>query len=405
MAFPFTCWSAVSSRVRTRRALAAALGASALLTLAGGAGAQTNVPTAWTYQGRLDFNAAPANGLYEMRFGVYAASTGGPELGGATVSNVSVVSGLFNCVVDLGLSTGTAFNNGSGRWLQVDVRPQGTTQWTTLPRQQLNSTPYAMRLEGISRDAAGRWGIGGINTGADFTVKRNATAAMVLDSGDGGALEAAYRLADRGTIIWTIQKATDNDLEVFRSSSSTPAMVISNTTGNVGIGTAAPTAPLQVNGRIKTSVLEILGGSDIAEPFNISDCATDDAHDVKPGMLVSIDPDRPGALRLTTNAYDRAVAGVISGAGGVNTGMVLRQEGTPMADGAYPVAMTGRVWAYADADASGPIAPGDMLTTSEVPGHAMKATDHSRSNGAAIGKAMTSLDKGRGLVLVLVNLQ
>ena len=34
-----------------------------------------------------------------------------------------------------------------------------------------------------------------------------------------------------------------------------------------------------------------------------------------------------------------------------------------------------------------------------------RLTDHRKAQGAVIGKAMSSLDKGRGLVLVLVNLQ
>jgi hypothetical protein len=56
-------------------------------------------------------------------------------------------------------------------------------------------------------------------------------------------------------------------------------------------------------------------------------------------------------------------------------------------------------------DASfGAIAPGDLLTSSDTPGHAMKASDHERSHGCVIGKAMTGLEEGRGLVLVLVNL-
>ena len=58
------------------------------------------------------------------------------------------------------------------------------------------------------------------------------------------------------------------------------------------------------------------------------------------------------------------------------------------------------------ADASkGPIQPGDLLTTSNTPGHAMKVTDYTRAQGATIGKAMGSLDEGQGLVLVLVALQ
>jgi hypothetical protein len=35
----------------------------------------------------------------------------------------------------------------------------------------------------------------------------------------------------------------------------------------------------------------------------------------------------------------------------------------------------------------------------------MRASDHARSQGAIIGKAMTPLPAGQGLVLVLVSLQ
>jgi hypothetical protein len=68
------------------------------------------------------------------------------------------------------------------------------------------------------------------------------------------------------------------------------------------------------------------------------------------------------------------------------------------------VALSGRVYCLADAS-HGPIEPGDLLTTSDNPGHAMKATDPDRSHGAVIGKAMTPLAEDQGLILVLVNLQ
>ncbi len=58
------------------------------------------------------------------------------------------------------------------------------------------------------------------------------------------------------------------------------------------------------------------------------------------------------------------------------------------------------------ADASeAPIRPGDLLTTSAVAGHVMAAIDPARAQGAVIGKAMTSLESGRGLILALVSLQ
>ena len=122
-----------------------------------------------------------------------------------------------------------------------------------------------------------------------------------------------------------------------------------------------------------------------------------------PGMLVCIDPQNPGELTVCRDPYDRTVAGVISGAGGVKPGMLMGQDDS-IADGEHPVALTGRVWCWCDATNSA-IRPGNLLTTSHVPGHAMKVTDHAEALGAIIGKAMSSLDEGRGLVLVLVSLQ
>lgn len=151
-------------------------------------------------------------------------------------------------------------------------------------------------------------------------------------------------------------------------------------------------------GRIWTQVLTITGGSDLSETFNV-------AHDedLLPGMVVCINPERPGELALSHEAYDSTVAGVISGAGGVKTGMLMGQAGS-LADGKHPVALTGRVYCYVDADAGGPVKPGDLLTTSATPGHAMKATDRDRAFGSVLGKAMTGLESGRALVLVLVTL-
>jgi hypothetical protein len=109
-------------------------------------------------------------------------------------------------------------------------------------------------------------------------------------------------------------------------------------------------------------------------------------------------------LTLADRAYDRKVAGVISGANGLSPGMVMSAVGKEHADGRHPVALSGRVWCWCDASA-GAIEPGDLLTTSDTPGHAQKVRDHSLATGAIIGKAMTALGDGRGLVLVLVNLQ
>lgn len=148
------------------------------------------------------------------------------------------------------------------------------------------------------------------------------------------------------------------------------------------------------DGTVNVDVLEITG-ADVAEKFPVSE-------EVEPGMVVAIDPKHPGQLCLARGAYNRCVAGVVSGANDLPAGAVLGH--LPGNEDAPPIALTGRVWVYCDATEN-TIEPGDLLTTSSTPGHAMKATDHVRAQGAVIGKAMTGLEEGTGLVLVLVSLQ
>jgi len=167
--------------------------------------------------------------------------------------------------------------------------------------------------------------------------------------------------------------------------------------GKVGVGTSTPDEMLEVTGTVKCDVLKLSGGSDIAEPFNVN------GDDIKKGMILSIDSHNPGQLRISDKAYDKCVAGIVSGAGGINAGMVMGQKGS-VADGNVPVALTGRVYCYADASLH-KIKPGDLLTTSDMPGYAMKVSNHQKAQGAIIGKAMSSLESGQGLVLVLVTLQ
>ena len=172
-------------------------------------------------------------------------------------------------------------------------------------------------------------------------------------------------------------------------------IILSN--GNVGIGKDVPSSKLDINGTTTTKILEITGGSDLAESFEINSNLK-----LKPGMVVSIDPYNPGKLIISNSEYDTKVAGIISGANGINTGLILNQKDT-ISDGEYPIALTGRVYCYVDASENA-IAPGDFLTTSKC--YAMKAIDTKKLYGSVIGKAMTALQKGeKGMVLVLVGLK
>ncbi len=168
--------------------------------------------------------------------------------------------------------------------------------------------------------------------------------------------------------------------------------------GYVGVGTTGPASRLDVAGTTRTQILQITGGSDLAEPFDV----VGDGN-VAPGMVVAIDPLHPGQLRIADQPYDPTVAGCVSGANGIQPGLTMHQQGT-QAEGDFPVALSGRVYCLADA-AYGSIKPGDLLTTSANPGYAMRAADRDLAFGAIIGKAMSSLASGQGFVLVLVTLQ
>ena len=144
------------------------------------------------------------------------------------------------------------------------------------------------------------------------------------------------------------------------------------------------------------SSLTIRGGADLAEPFAMSHAG------VEPGSVVVIDEENPGKLKASTRPYDKRVAGIVSGANGIRPGISMIQE--DKLEAGENVALSGRVYVKADTSA-GPIKPGDLLTTSAMPGHAMKAADHDKAQGAILGKAMTRLDDGDGMVLVLVTLQ
>jgi len=108
-----------------------------------------------------------------------------------------------------------------------------------------------------------------------------------------------------------------------------------------------------------------------------------------------------GVTSPCNRAYDRRVVGVVSGAGLYRPAVVLdRRNG----DNRRPIALIGKVCCLVDAS-FGKVRIGDLLTTSETPGHAMRAEDPSRFAGSVIGKALGELEAGCGLVPILANLQ
>lgn len=144
---------------------------------------------------------------------------------------------------------------------------------------------------------------------------------------------------------------------------------------------------VQVTGDIQ------LANGDCAEDFDVWSGA-------EPGTVMVLDGE--GALRESATAYDKRVAGVISGAGGYKPGLILDRQSAE--DYRVPLALLGKVYCKVDAQC-GSIEVGDLLTTSPTPGHAMKASDPIKAFGAVIGKALRAFKAGQGLIPILVSLQ
>jgi len=138
-----------------------------------------------------------------------------------------------------------------------------------------------------------------------------------------------------------------------------------------------------------------LQNADCAEEFDVSECDAIDA-----GTVMIIDQD--SVLRPSSVAYDKRVAGVVSGACDCKPAITLDKK--PSQRRRLPLALFGKVFCKSDAEYS-PIAVGDLLTTSPTLGHAMKATDPLSAFGAVIGKALLPLDTGTGLIPILIALQ
>ncbi|MFA6046266.1 MAG: hypothetical protein WC718_14880 [Phycisphaerales bacterium] len=411
----------------------------------------------FTYQGRLDDGTLPANGNYQFYFELYAAPTGGSALASvntaASPATLAVNNGLFLASLDFG----AAVYNGNERYLQVYVRSGSSGPFTALAsRQRLSPTPYAnfsSNTRGMFVDTTGRFQFGPYATSYRGIIgdaaqgellelrsnNSNFTLMTLVNQSSGGrpwallSTGATYSTGAGDLVFRDIGTASDRFVLGSDGNVGIGALTLNpasygrtltiNGTPNVGGGSAStvynnPQLSQQWNAGIGAAgvfyfdkfgggsnvvsvpVLEIRGGSDIAEPYNVEPAA-----DVAPipGMVVVIDETKIGSLKLATKAYDHAVAGIISGANGVNTGLTLTQKGS-QADGQLPIANVGRVWCYVDADANGAVHAGDLLTTSGTPGYAMRA-EAGAANGAVLGKAMSNLESGKGMVLVLVGLQ
>jgi len=341
----------------------------------------------------------PDNPSLSVTFKIYSVQVGGTAIW-SEIQPVNVKDGLFSAELGKITALTNSVYSDSSRWLEITI---SGTEMT--PRTRFSSVPFSYRVSTIDGTS------GGVVKGISTFENVDGEDWMTL-GGDaqGGRLELFQGTQRTVLIAGKYSTGSPNGGILISRANGNPAISLEGTIGGgLTIWDDAGNRPVRLLanynstgiGRVITPVIEITGGSDLAEYFDVNGANQDNA--AMTGSVVCIDPDDPGKLVISTKRYDHTVAGVISGAGNVSPGMLMGQQGT-LAEGHYPIALSGRVYCLADAS-FGAIQPGDLLTTSDTPGHVMKASDRERSHGAVVGKAMSSLQSGQGLVLVLVSLQ
>jgi hypothetical protein len=414
------------------------------LTLAQGtdSGAEMTVPEAPNtlggyipIQGRLtDAGGNPLNGNFSITFRLYDVSSGGTALCSDT-NSVSVNNGLFNSEI-WGTCTSDVLN-GQELYLGIEVGTDGEMT----PRQAIYSVPYALSLRpsaiisgatgsaaivhietwstngrglrayamsqtgvnygmvGASRSPDGYGGYFYNNGGGDALWAESTSAA----GGDGVQAETS---STSGRGLYAGNNANGVALAAYTSSPSTTNhlyptlyLVQANATGDfvVGAGSYYGTRYWRVDrtGRGYFNGGTQASGADFAEQIAVQG----DEQDYEPGDVLVISAEADRVVELSAKPFATTVIGVYSTQPAMLAG--APDQNDPLAG--IPVAITGIVPCKVSAE-NGVIHRGDLLVTSSTPGYAMRA-GMNPSQGTVLGKAMGQLDKGTGVIQVLVTLQ
>ncbi len=267
---------------------------------------------AFSYRGHLTAAGSPVNGPHDMQFKLFDtanAGTGTRQGDTKTLSAVPVANGVFTVTLDFG----AAVFDGSPRFLEISVRPGGSTSpYSTLdPRQQVASIPYAIRSLNAATAATALTVASGsavtslnnlkdnvtLEAGPNVTITPSGNMLTIASTGGGGGGSSLWSLAgtdayyNAGNVgIGTSTPAnkltvrtptvgygfehTDGDIRLgtlvgrgigylgtlsnhkltfFANNNGLPNMTMSlDTAGAVGIGTDSPTAGirLEVNGAV-----------------------------------------------------------------------------------------------------------------------------------------------------------
>lgn len=280
--------------------------------------------TAFTYQGRLKNGPQAASGLHDFRFGLFDAATGGTQLGATQCAdNVPVTDGLFTTPIDFGQQ----FATGGPRFLEIEIRADtglgcaSAVGFVTLgPRQPITATPVSSHANAafaldapdgspvnavfVSND--GRVGVGTTSPGVSLHIAADPDPILVIQDTGPASTQTGYvgfwneSLSETG---WAgFGTPGSPNFSVVNARLGGHLLLVPGSGGNVGIGTATPTARLTVVGDA------LIGGPLTASSIHIP--STTRSWTLHPYGLTDTTPGTGGMYFLTDGGL--TVVGVIN---------------------------------------------------------------------------------------------
>jgi len=334
--------------------------AAALLCAVAGIATAATVTQSISYQGRLtDQYGNPENGDRAFTFLLWDAESGGNLLYDTPSQTVHCDNGLFSSSIPFPAS----YFDGRALWLGIQV--SGGDEMS--PRQEIRPVPYALSIRpgALIRNslASTALSIESLAANSDgVSIKRTADHGSGLivnttQSSSPGILVTTWQSLSEGISSVTyggnspaVYAWSEDDYGIHAHSKYSHA-IYADTESASSYGVYTPDRIYAGGSSFPTA--------DVAEFMPVTE-------DVTPGTVMIIGDD--GKLQVSNTAYDTRVAGMVSTSPGVSLG--TKENGNP---GEEQIAIAGRVPCKVDAR-YGAIHPGDVLTTSPNPGHAMKGT-------------------------------
>src|SRR5438552_9876838 len=193
------------------------------LCLFAGASAVFAQTSSFIYQGRLTDGGTAANGNYDLQFALFDSLSGGAQVGSTqTINTVPVSNGVFTVSLDFGANAFT----GASRFLEISARPTGGSFTLLTPRQQVTSTPYAIRSANASS----------ADTATNATNATNATTAT--NATQLGGIAASQYVQTNDSRLSDARPPTPGSSNYIQNSSAQQSASNFNISGN---GTAGGT--------------------------------------------------------------------------------------------------------------------------------------------------------------------